>query len=239
MKIANLSGGLFFTMLMFVGIFTCVWSCLPVFRRGPCGEPPIAIVASKINIDAALRASVANIKGSHSVEVTELIPEKARTAEVVNYLTCKAKEEGLVTTQEEIQKHKELLGFLTTNPTASEYTDFLAKQRSEKTDPTPIKHENLFKSIRIHFEKHVPRAVFDLVIPQPPSEQLDRFWVGEINEKTWADFFAKLCRMHAACLECTPSPDEITTNVRIRISGPLREDVTAQGTKIYKCAAAN
>ena len=188
MKLTKLHGGLIFILIVFVGVLLWMRFGPKIIESGPCGEPPQAIVSSNVDIDAALLGSVAAIKGSHSVKVTTLIPESVRSAEAVNYLTCLAKTRNLVSTPEEIQKHKELLGFIMTNPTSEEYAKFIKSQSGLAEDPVPFKHEGLFRSIRLHFEKRVPRNVFELIIPQPPPEKLDRFWTGEINESSWQNF---------------------------------------------------
>ena len=236
MKLNKLSAGLLFFVIIFIGVLAWIQFGTKVIKSGPCGEPPQAIVTSNINIDAALAGSVAAIKGDFNSRVIALIPKSVRTAEAVNYLTCLAKDRGLIKSPDEIRKHKELLGFLMTNPDSTEYVEFIKLQRGKIDDPVPFKQEGLFKSIRLHFEKRVPREVFELIIPQPPSEQLDRFWTGEINESSWPNFFSKLCSRHKTCLKCDPPPGEITTKVEVRIVGKLVEDTTREGVRIYKCA---
>ncbi len=238
MKLSKLNAGLIFIVIVIIGVLLWMRFGPKIIESGPCGEPPQAIITSNFDIDAALLSSVAAIKGRQSVQVTTLIPESARSAEAVNYLTCLAKTRGLVTTPVEIQKHKELLGFIMTNPTTEEYAKFIKSQSGQIEDPLPFKHEGLFKSIRLHFENRVPYNVFELVLPQPPPEELDRFWTGEINESSWSGFFAKLCSRHRACLECIPSANEITTRVEIRLIGNLIEETSREGTRIYKCAGS-
>ena len=235
MKLSKLSAGLIFFVIIIIGGIVWMQFGSKVIKSGSCGEPPQAILTSKIDIDAALLESVASIKGNIDSKVIELIPKSVRTADAVNYLTCLAKKNGLIKSPDEIRKHKELMGFILTNPNSNQYIEFIKLQDGTTDDSIPIKHDGLFKSIRLHFEKRVPRDVFELIIPQPPPEQLDRFWTGEINENSWPNFFSKLCSRHKACLNCDPLPGKITTRVEIRLSGELVEETNSKGTRIYKC----
>jgi hypothetical protein len=137
---------------------------------------------------------------------------------------------------DEYRAHSELLGFLSTNPSPEACLKFQRERLRKAGAGLPYQTENFLKSLRLHFEKSVPATEFELIVDGARRDELDRFWVGEVGANSWAELCAKICKMHSACLKCTPSPDQIEKSVKIKIAGHFKTDKTPESTKRFSCA---
>ncbi len=65
------------------------------------------------------------------------------------------------------------------------------------------------------------------------EEQISRFYVSDMRAANWKEWFSKFCDLYN-CLSCRPDPKSVTTNLRISLSGKLRQ-IEEEGQSYVAC----
>ena len=181
-----------------------------------CGSPPGPFYGSAVNVDIALKKTLAVFKGSAEPKVIDVIPSEARTLEMIGYLSCKAQKSGLISTNEELREYTALLGDIARGNPIKHY----------------VRHFGTLLSLQNHLRKS-QEVNFSLVLDSS-TPSLQEFWVDEISAKTWPIWFQKMCSQYSTCLECEPSGKNIKTQLSIRGTSNLKE-IKIEGATYFGC----
>lgn len=210
-------------VLAIVGVVVIVYFALPKPAPTPAPSPPLVCVpppnpffASAANIEVALTETIKVLKAQALPKVLDVIPVNARGLEMIGFLTCRAKEQGLITSATELKEYTELLGRIQTGNPIQPY----------------VRHHGELANLEKHL-RTTPADNFSLTLTDSKG-LLARLEVDELAAKDWPSWFRKFCVRYSACAVCSPSGDKITDSITLSATDKLIE-VTSASRPVVSC----
>jgi hypothetical protein len=181
-----------------------------------CTPPPSPFFASTANVEVALTESIKVLKAQASPSVLDVIPKDARGLEMIGFLTCRAREQGLIKSAPELNEYTELLGRL---------------QSGRPVEPF-VRHFGSLASLEKHL-RTAPADNFSLLLSDTRG-LLPRFEIDELAARDWQSWFKKFCSRYTGCLTCSPEGDALRESVTVSATEALKE-VTLNDKKVVAC----
>ena len=181
-----------------------------------CIQPPGPFFASAANIEVALTESIKVLKAQAVPKVLDVIPQDARTLEMIGFLSCKAREQNLIKSSAELFEYTKLLGDIQAGKSIAPYVRHLGSLA------------NLEKHLRT-----TPTDNFALLLSDTRG-LLNRLDVDELAARDWPSWFGKFCTRYSGCLVCSPEGDAIRDKVTVSAAAKLKE-VEFEGKRSVKC----
>lgn len=188
----------------------------PQHQPEACIPPPNPFFASSANIEVALTETIKVLKAQAAPRVLDVIPQEARTLEMIGFLTCKAKAQNLIKTAPELLEYTKLLGDI----------------QAGKSLAPRVRHfgslANLERQLRT-----TPADNFSLVLSDQTG-LLARLSVEELHARDWPSWFKEFCVRYSGCLTCSPEANAISTRVTVTVAGKLEEQQGGESTRCGK-----
>lgn len=181
-----------------------------------CIPPPNPFFASAANIEVALTETIKVLKAQATPKVLDVIPQDARTLEMIGFLTCKAKAQNLIKTAPELLEYTRLLGDI----------------QAGKSLAPRVRHFGSLSNLERHL-RTTPADNFNLVLSDQ-SGRLARLTVDELHATDWPSWFKEFCLRYSGCLACTPKANAISTRVTVTVAGELEEQKGGEATRCGK-----
>jgi hypothetical protein len=156
---------------------------------GECRAPADPFFGTEGQIELALNRSIGVFKFEAEPRMLDAIPKEARTLEMVGFLTCMAKQQGLIKSSEDFEDYKE----------------FLRSFSQGERLPTARIEDQQLGQFRRDLQQ-LPSVDFALHL-EPPDE-LEAFQVaGDFKARSFRALIQKICANYK-CLECSFSEQE-------------------------------
>ena len=181
-----------------------------------CIRPPDPFYKIDGNVKLALDNTISLLEARAGLDVVDVIPPSARTLEMIGFLSCVARQDGLIKDDDKLIEYTRLLGDIASGNVKQSY----------------VSHKGTLSALQSHLDKS-QEANFSLNL-DAATPNLKQFWVEGIAAKTWQLWFQKMCSKYAACLECEPNGESIKTQITIRGTSKLRE-VNYEGETFWGC----
>lgn len=150
-----------------------------------CPSPPSPVQGNEAKIDLALTETIAVFRGEANPKVMDVFPKEARNLQMIEHLTCKAAQRGLISNTEELLA----------------YTERLESIILGKTLPKTVQHEGTLGALKLFLPESKET---DLILTfAPGSEDLARFEIGTISAPTWRKLMDKMCAYYAKRFSCS------------------------------------
>lgn len=210
--------------LAIVGVVAIVYLAMPKPAPTPTPSPPLACVppanpffASAANVEIALTQTIKVLKAQALPKVLDVIPASARGLEMIGFLTCRAREQGLITSATELKEYTELLGRIQAGSPIAPY----------------VRHHGELANLEKHL-RTTPEDNFSLILNDSKG-LLARLEVDELAARDWPSWFRNFCVRYSACAVCSPSVEKITDNITLSATDKLME-VTSGSKPVVSCA---
>lgn len=207
-----------------VAVVTIIYFAVPKPALTPVAVPPLACVpppnpffASAANVEVALTESIKVFKAQASPSVLDVIPKDARGLEMIGFLSCRAREQGLIKSAQEL----------------FEYTELLGRLQAGKTIEPFVRHLGSLDLLEKHL-RTTPADSFSLLLSDPRGV-LVRFDVDELAARDWPSWFRKFCTRYSNCLACSPDGDAIRDKITVSATDSLNE-IERDGKRVVACA---
>lgn len=182
-----------------------------------CIPPPSPYYASSANVEIALTESIKVLKAQASPNVLDVIPKDARGLEMIGFLSCRAREQGLIGSAQEL----------------NEYTELLGRLHSGKAINPFVRHHGKLANLERHL-RTTPDDTFSVLLNDPRGI-LARFDVDELAARDWQSWFKKFCARYSGCIACSPDGDAIKETVSLSATDRMNE-IEQEGKKVVACS---
>ena len=181
-----------------------------------CVPPPIPFFASSANVEIALTESIKVLKAQANPNVLDVIPKNARGLEMIGFLSCRAREQGLIKTAQELNEYTELLGRVQTGRVIQPF----------------VRHLGSLALLEKHL-RTTPDDKFSLSLSDPKGV-LARFDVDELAAQDWQSWFRKFCKHYSGCIACSPDGDAIKEDIKVSATAGMAE-IDRDGKMVVAC----